>query len=181
LWHFSASRHALISIGLMTLRNAFDSCVKSWQYFRTHCIPLNSVSNSLSYDVVRFKIDKTNATRHYATGDARRPCFSIDLQFTVTMLVLCVLGNLLLVLSAEERRTFLKLLWGLVKLHRNIRPWPALRDYFIFISNSGLFSVDRTFVSPHNVHAWLKMFPSVNFFLCDLGCWWPVYILTPTR
>ena len=28
-WHFSASRHALISIGLMTLRNAFDSCVKS--------------------------------------------------------------------------------------------------------------------------------------------------------
>ena len=39
LWHFLASRHALVSIGLMTLRNAFDSCVKSWQYF-------------LSYDVV---------------------------------------------------------------------------------------------------------------------------------
>ena len=47
---------------------------------------------------------------HYATSDARRPCFSIDLDFTVNMLVLCVLSNLLLVLSAEERRTFLKLL-----------------------------------------------------------------------
>jgi len=46
LWHFLASRHALVSIGLMTLRNAFDSCLKSWQYFRTHSIPLNSVSNS---------------------------------------------------------------------------------------------------------------------------------------
>jgi len=29
LWHFSASGHALVSIGVMTLRNAFDSCVKS--------------------------------------------------------------------------------------------------------------------------------------------------------
>jgi len=29
MWHFSASQHALISLGLMTLRNAFDSCVKS--------------------------------------------------------------------------------------------------------------------------------------------------------
>ena len=29
LWHFLASRHALLSIGLMTLRNAFDSYVKS--------------------------------------------------------------------------------------------------------------------------------------------------------
>jgi len=28
LWHFSASRHALVSIGLMTLRNAFDLCEK---------------------------------------------------------------------------------------------------------------------------------------------------------
>jgi len=32
------------------------------------------------------------------------------------MLVLCVLSNLLLVLSTEERRTFLKLLWGLVSV-----------------------------------------------------------------
>ena len=124
---FLASRHALVSIGLMTLRNAFDSCVKSWQYFRTHGIPLNSVSNSLSYDVVRFKIEvgvdakftcknvsKQMRHAHYATGDARRPCFSIDLDFTVNMLMLCVLSNLLLVLSAEERRTILKLLWGLV-------------------------------------------------------------------
>ena len=88
-----------------------------------HGIPLNSVSNSLSYDVVRFKIEvgvdakftckyisKQMRHAHYATGDARRPCFSIDLDFTVNMLVLCVLSNLLLVLSAEERRTFLKLL-----------------------------------------------------------------------
>jgi len=29
LWHFSASGHALVSIGVMTQRNAFDSCVKS--------------------------------------------------------------------------------------------------------------------------------------------------------
>jgi len=53
---FSASAHALVSIGVMMLRNAFDSCVKSWQYFRMHGIPLNFVSYSLSYDVVRFKI-----------------------------------------------------------------------------------------------------------------------------
>jgi len=33
-----------------------DSCVKNRQYFHTHCIPLNSASNSLSYDIVRFKI-----------------------------------------------------------------------------------------------------------------------------
>jgi len=48
-------RH-LVSIGVMTLKIAFDSCVKSWQYFRIHDISLNSVSDSLSYDVVRFKI-----------------------------------------------------------------------------------------------------------------------------
>ena len=53
----SASAHALVSIGVITLRNAFDSCVKSWQYFRTHCMPLNSVSYSLSYDMVRLKIE----------------------------------------------------------------------------------------------------------------------------
>jgi len=44
----------LVSIGVMMLRNAFDSCVKSWQYFRT---PLNSVSYSLSYGMARFKIE----------------------------------------------------------------------------------------------------------------------------
>jgi len=33
-----------------------DSCVKSWQYFPMQITSLNSVSNSLSYDIVRFKI-----------------------------------------------------------------------------------------------------------------------------
>jgi len=47
---------------------------------------------------------------HYATGDARPPCFSIDLDFTVSMLELCSLSDLLNVLYAEERRAFLKLL-----------------------------------------------------------------------
>ena len=53
---FAISGHALVSIGIMMLRNAFDLCVKSWQYFRTLGIPLNSVSYSLTYDIVRFKI-----------------------------------------------------------------------------------------------------------------------------
>jgi len=53
----SASAHALVTLGVMTQRNTFDSCVKSWQYFRTHCIPLNSVSYSHSYDMVRLKIE----------------------------------------------------------------------------------------------------------------------------
>jgi len=34
-----------------------DSCVKIRQYFHTHHIPLNSASNSLSCDLVRFKIE----------------------------------------------------------------------------------------------------------------------------
>jgi len=34
-----------------------DSCVNNSQYFRMHGIPLNSVSNSLSCDIVRFKIE----------------------------------------------------------------------------------------------------------------------------
>ena len=29
LWHFSASGHEFVSIGIITLRNAFDSFVKS--------------------------------------------------------------------------------------------------------------------------------------------------------
>ena len=44
----------IVSIGDMTLRNAFDSCVKSWQYFPTQNISLNSVYDWLSYDIVRF-------------------------------------------------------------------------------------------------------------------------------
>ena len=55
--HFSASGHALVSIGVMTLRNAFDSCVKSTVFPYARYIPLNSVSNSLSCDIVRFKIE----------------------------------------------------------------------------------------------------------------------------
>ena len=34
-----------------------DSCVKTWQYFPTQITSLNSVSNWLSYDIVRFKIE----------------------------------------------------------------------------------------------------------------------------
>jgi len=50
--------------GRSDVRNVFDSCVKSWQYFRTHGISLNSVSNWFSYDTVRFKIEVvyTNVT-----------------------------------------------------------------------------------------------------------------------
>jgi len=111
----------------MTLRNAFNSCVKSWQYFRTHGIPLNSMSNSLSYDVVRFKIEVgieekficknvSKQTQHanFDMDATWRPCFSIDLDRAVNMLGLCDPSNLLLVLSTEERRASLKLLWGLV-------------------------------------------------------------------
>jgi len=39
----------------MAYWSMIDSCVKSWQYFPTQI--LNYVSNSLSYDVVRFKIE----------------------------------------------------------------------------------------------------------------------------
>jgi len=46
--------------GRSDVRNVFDSCVKSWQYFRMHGISLNSVSNWLSYDIVRFKIEVAN-------------------------------------------------------------------------------------------------------------------------
>ena len=84
-----------------------------------HGIPLNSVSNSLSCDIVKFKIEvgvdakftcknesKQMRHAHYATGDARRPCFSIDLDFTVNMLVLCVLSNLLLVYPPRSDALF---------------------------------------------------------------------------
>jgi len=59
-------------------------------------------------------VSKQMQHTHCATGDARRPCFSISLDFTVNMLGLCDFSNLLLVLSTEQRRAFLKLLWGLV-------------------------------------------------------------------
>jgi len=41
----------------MAYWSIIDWCVKNWQYFRKHGMPLNSVSNSLSYDIVRFKIE----------------------------------------------------------------------------------------------------------------------------
>jgi len=34
-----------------------ESCVKSWQYFPTQITSLNSVSNWLSYDIVKFGIE----------------------------------------------------------------------------------------------------------------------------
>jgi len=111
----------------MTLRNAFHSYVKIWRYFRTHGIPLNSVSISLSYDVVRFKIEVgveekftcknvTKQTQHLhcnrsdnaALRGGHRPMH--DLDRTVNMLGLCDPSNLLFVLSAEQRRALLKLL-----------------------------------------------------------------------
>jgi len=56
----------------MTLRNVFDSCVKSWQYFRTHGTLL------ISDDIVRFKIEVgvegkcmyKNVTLNTQDGDA---------------------------------------------------------------------------------------------------------------
>ena len=47
---------AFFSMGEMTYWSLIDSCVKSWQYFPTQITSLNSVSNWLSYDIVRFKI-----------------------------------------------------------------------------------------------------------------------------
>jgi len=55
-WHFLAFRPIHFN-GRSDVRNVFDSCVKSWQYFCTHGISLKSVSNWLSYDIVRFKIE----------------------------------------------------------------------------------------------------------------------------
>jgi len=114
--------------------------VKSWQYFRTHGIPLNSMSNALSYDVVRFKIEVgvdakficKNVTHTHATflpysGPAAglavamldewpRPT-SPRTASGVNMLGLCDHSNLLFILSAKERRAVFKLLWGLVTHH----------------------------------------------------------------
>jgi len=85
------------------------------------------------YDIVRFKIEvgieekficknvsKQTRHAHFDNDATRRPCFSIDLDRAVNMLRLCDTSNLLLVLSAEERHTFLKLLWGLVLLGRSM-------------------------------------------------------------
>jgi len=42
---------------LVTSHHTHDLCVKSWKYFRTDSISLNSVYHSLSDDIVRFKIE----------------------------------------------------------------------------------------------------------------------------
>jgi len=89
-----------------------------------HSIPLNSVSYSLSYDMVRFKIEvgvdekfmckmyqnKRNTTTATRDNTSVRGGHMHDLDFTVNMLGLCDPSNLLFVLSAEERRAILKLL-----------------------------------------------------------------------
>jgi len=94
-----------------------------------HGIPLNSVSNSLSYDIVRFKIEveveekfmcknvaKQAQHVHCDISDNAPLCggHMRDLDLTVNVLGLCDPSNLLFVLSAEERRALLKLLCGLV-------------------------------------------------------------------
>ena len=63
-WHgfrrfakFSSSTLQWRHTDTLTYGSIIDSCVKNRQYFRTHGIPLNSVSHSLSYDVVTFKIE----------------------------------------------------------------------------------------------------------------------------
>jgi len=49
------------SLGVNTMQkwriDRLSTRVKNWQYFCMHGIPLNSVSNFLSYDIVRFKIE----------------------------------------------------------------------------------------------------------------------------
>ena len=83
------------------------------------------MSNSLSYDVVRFKIEMRveekfmckNVTKqtqhvHCDSSDNGALCggHMDDLDLTVNMLGLCDPNNLLFVLSTEERRALLKLL-----------------------------------------------------------------------
>ena len=90
-----------------------------------HGVPLNSASNFLSYDIVRFKIEVgveekficknvTKQTQHLhsdrSDNAALRGGHMHDLDLTVDMLGLCDPSNLLFVLSAEERRALLKLL-----------------------------------------------------------------------
>ena len=99
--------------------------MKNRQYFRSQGIPLNSAPNSLSYDIVRFKIEVgvdakficENVTRNtQAPSQIGPPAAAIlDSHSTwhsggVNILELCKTGNLLFVLSAEERRAVLELL-----------------------------------------------------------------------
>jgi len=123
----------------LTYWSIIDSCVKNRQYLRTYGIPLNSASNSLSYDIVRFKIEVgvdvkficknvTLNTRELPAVAGRQRQHSrrhfVDAPRTasnVNMLGLCDPSNLLFILSAEERRALLKLLWELV--YMNIIMW----------------------------------------------------------
>jgi len=41
----------------MAYWSIIDLCVKSWQYFPTQTVSLNSAEEWLSYDIVRFKIE----------------------------------------------------------------------------------------------------------------------------
>ena len=95
--------------------------MKNRQYFRSHGIPLNSASNSLSYDIVRFKVEVgvdakficKNVTRNtQAPSQIGPPAAAILDSHSggVNILELCKTGNLLFVLSAEERRAVLELL-----------------------------------------------------------------------
>jgi len=63
-WHgfqhcsaFSSNTLQWRHMDTLTYWSIIDSRVKNWQYFCTHGIPLNFISNSLSFDVVRFKIE----------------------------------------------------------------------------------------------------------------------------
>jgi len=123
----------------MTLRNAFDSCEKLTVF------PLNSVSNSLSYDIVRFKIKvgveekfmckNVSKQMQHAHCDVaitlllcQHPCYDVSsgtvdncrvsqnqiacLKVSSRRITWRKKGDV--ILSAEERHTLLKLLWGLV-------------------------------------------------------------------
>jgi len=110
-------------------RNDPEKCIRLvcekltvFPYART---PLDSVSNSLSCDMIRFKIkvgveekfmckNVTKQTQHLhddrSDNAALRGRHMHDLDLTVNMLGLCDPSNLLFVLSAEERRAVLRLL-----------------------------------------------------------------------
>ena len=82
---------------------------------------MNSASNSLSYDIVRFKIEVGVDAKFICknvTLNTQAPCRIGPLAAAildahsggVNMLELCDTGNLLFVLSAEERHAVLELL-----------------------------------------------------------------------
>jgi len=52
-WHFQP----IVFNREMRYWSLINSCVKSWQYFPTQISSLNSVSNWLSYDIVRLKVE----------------------------------------------------------------------------------------------------------------------------